>query len=216
MFKPKQFMAIIIIVACAMLTKMAFGWRNPGPYYDVRPQTDLALYHMICGDPNHKEIALASMDHSFKVYFVKNMKPNSYNPYFPAIYIQAHDECNGWLQVINTDRPDCYGRFIDTTPKDQEPYPFYNRNKDFTDNPIWSYGLLFKPVSYWIGHAYAVHVDEEQKTITCLGGVSWGYRFVWWWLRPIMILPVALDKKDWQTDWKTFQIELPGYKNIES
>jgi predicted nucleotidyltransferase len=27
-----------------------------------------------------------------------------------------------------------------------------------------------------------------------------------------LVLPVALEQKDWQTDWGTFQIELPGYK----
>jgi hypothetical protein len=159
----------------------------------------------------HKNII--SMGHRFDTYFIKNIQPGdsyAFAPYFPAIHIAADDSCTAWLQVVTTDNPD-YLHFIDSW---REGYPFYTRDKNFYDAPSWNYRFFNKTLSFWHAHAYAVRLDEQNKTIQCLGGISWGYKLPWWNLRPVMILPSTLTKNDWVTDWEVFQKALPDYQDI--
>jgi hypothetical protein len=114
------------------------------------------------------------------------------------------------LHIVKTDSK--LHDFIDSWP---EGYPFYTRGRIFYDNPFWSYGIFSKSISFWIGHAYAVCVNEKNKTVKCLGGISWGYRLPWWSLRPIMILPSALSEIDWQVDLKMLQEAFLGYVIIQ-
>lgn len=82
---------------------------------------------------------------------------------------------------------------------------FYSLDQDFFANSATSYGLFDKRISPWIGHAYALQVNDINKTIECIGGISWGFKLPWWSLRPIMILPSALTEQDWETDWLTIE-----------
>ena len=88
---------------------------------------------------------------------------------------------------------------------------FYSLDQDFFANDGDFYTIFDKKISPWMGHAYAVQVDDKQKTVQCVGGISWGFRLPWWSLRPVMILPAALTQEDWQTDLPVFQGSLKEY-----
>ncbi|MCX5924536.1 MAG: hypothetical protein NTZ68_03880 [Candidatus Dependentiae bacterium] len=215
MKKMKIWFVLIVLIALGILTKFAvefaINWRNPGPNYAAQ-RTDYYIYT----DKKQQHVTITSMKHIFDVAYVKNAQPDCNGPYFPAIHIKAKSLHNAWLHVVQTDctAEPRWLHFIDAWPKGHEHYPFYAIGKDFADNPQWNYSLFSKPLSFWIGHAYAVQIDHEKKTIECVGGISWGFRLPWWSLRPVMILPTALTEKDWHTDWKVFQQSLPEYKNI--
>jgi len=209
----KIIIGVIWTIGCIVLGVKLAEWKNLGP--NKRPTDERSWLSIIYDDSKHQHVVLKSMEHDFDVHYVKNAKPNCFNPYFPAVYIVATGTYDRWLHIIRTTdcRLDqCYAAFIDTWP---EGYPFYTWGQSFSDAPIITYGLMYKPWSSWVGHVYAVQVDEENKTIQCVGGISWGYQLPWWSLRPVMILPSALTENDWQTDWNVFETALPGYKNIK-
>lgn len=134
-----------------------------------------------------------------------------FNPYFPIIHIKTDQEHNAWLHIIRTDCLDAaLQEFIDSDGAAQSS--FYTLNQDFYDAPLWRYMLFSKPLSYWIGHAYAVKVDHEKKTIKVIGGIKWGFRLSFFPIKPQMILPSYLHLEDWQSDWEVFKRELKGYK----
>lgn len=192
------------------------SWVSPDSYANLDIKGEKAWHGQIDDNPERIHVVLNSMMHDFDIHYVKNMPLKSHNPYFPGIHIVGNESCNAWLHVVRTDAkllPE-WRQFIDSWPKCHECYPFYTKSKHFLDAPLWRYHIFFKPLTWWVGHAYALHFDEDQKTITCLGGISWGYRLGWLWFKPTMILPTALTEQDWQTDWKVFEKELLGYKNI--
>jgi len=89
---------------------------------------------------------------------------------------------------------------------------FYSLQEDFLDNIP---DPLIHGRHSCVGHAYAVQVSNANKTIECVGGVSWGFRWPWWWsLQPVMIRPAALTSTDWQTDWLIFEKALREYKDV--
>ena len=203
----KCIIGLIGIIGCIALGLKLTEWRSPEPNY-MSQRTDYGIFT----DEKQVHVAITSMQHIFDVAYVKNTQPDCKGPYFPAIYITAQCPHNAWLHVVTTDctAEPRWLHFIDVGPK--KYYPFYAVEADFADNPCWHYSLFSKPLSFWVGHAYAVQVDHEKKTITCVGGISWGFRLPWWSLRPVMILPSALIESDWQTDWKLFEATLPGYE----
>lgn len=123
------------------------------------------------------------------------------NPYFPTIKITAlnNDIHDAWLHIVHSDtNAEKWRVFIDA---DQNNYPFYSLNKKFLDSPLWLYGLISKPLSYWEGHAYSVHLKDGK--IEFLGGVKWGFKLSFFNLRPVMIAPAPLTKKDFEDDIKS-------------
>lgn len=200
---------LVGIIFLGVLIAIAFDWKNPRPI-DRSQRTDYYIFT----DKKQQKVVISSMRYDFDVAYVKNAQSDCAGPYFPAIHIKTQASHNAWLHLVRTD---CTAEprwlcFIDAC---REQYPFYSVRQDFSDNPLWYYSLFSKPLSFWIGHAYAVQVDHQNKTIECVGGISWGFRLAWWSLRPVMILPLALTQNDWCVDWKIFQEALPGYKNIE-
>ncbi|MBP6892564.1 hypothetical protein KBB68_03215 [Candidatus Babeliales bacterium] len=186
-------------------------WKNPGSNYDTS-----RIDYCIGADKKQQHVTIISMQHFFDIAYVKNAQSDYPSPYFPAIHIKAKSVHNAWLHVVQTDciAESKWLHFIDACPQGHKYYPFYAVDTDFVDNPCWSYSVFSKPLSFWIGHAYAVQVDHKKKTIECVGGISWGFKLSWWNLNPIMILPFALTQSMWQQDWKFFQKALPEYENI--
>lgn len=201
------------LLCCIVLYVILAHWRNPGPYVFLQPKNEEAWHHFIHDDSSCKHQKIQSMGNQFDVFYIEIVDSKKANPHFPAISIEACNECSAWLHIVKTDckQNSKWHHFIDTW---SEGYPFYTRGKVFYDNPFWKYGLFSKELSFWVGHAYAILIDEEHKTIKCLGGISWGYRLPWWSLRPIMILPLPLNQVDWQADWEFFETVFLDYKNM--
>lgn len=158
----------------------------------------------------------AGGDKHFDVSLVENSKPNCLNPHFPCIHIQASESHNAWIHIVYTDAKAPEWRvFIDAANnKDIQgsPYPFYTYEHDFYDAPLWTYSLFTKPLRFWKGHAFAVEVDHQKKSIKCLGGIEWGFELSHFRLRPKAIYPQLLNKQDWENVWQLFQEKLPGYQ----
>jgi hypothetical protein len=191
-----------------------FNWQNPqvNRAFNLSSQE---LYELIKNDQEGQHKIIDSMNYLFDIHFIENMNMDSLNPYFPAIYI-INNSCNAWLHLVQTDskfQPE-YQKFIDCDKSIVDLYPFYTKDKIFVDQPHWGYSFFSKPLSYWIGHAWAIELDEQKKTIKCVGGISWGYRLFCCSFKPTMILPTSLTNQDWQTDWKVFQQFLPDYQDI--
>ncbi len=116
------------------------------------------------------------------------------------------------MQIVRTDSADPqFNVFIDCFP---ETLPFYTRSERFYDIPCWYYSFFSKPVYFWDALAYAVEIDEQNKTIACVGGISWGYAFRQFSFKPDATVPQALTKDDWVNDFKIFQEALADYQNI--
>lgn len=188
------------------------NWRSPK--VNLAGERDICKY--IEQNPNKLSFELVNQKGiRFFVNLVKNCEVRAINPYFPAIGIKIRPECNAWLHIARTDCQDPKLRtFIDAPAPDSKysTYPFYSKLSYFCDAPLWTYGLLWKPLSFWKGHAFALQVDDVSKTIKCLGGVQWGFQLHWTKLRPVAIIPKLLDETVWLRDFEFFQKELADYR----
>lgn len=182
------------------------GWKNPPQNLNSKK----SIYNSI-HDTKHTTTSMASMNHNFTMYYVSHTCPKSTNPYFPAIHITTDvKSCNGWIQIVHTDTNDPqWQHFIDAPPT---CFPFYTLENELYDNPIWNYLLFYKPCSSWIAHSYAVSINHQTKTITCLGGIQWGFKLSYFKLRPCMILPSALEIESWKQDCLIVAQALKDYK----
>lgn len=196
-----------------------YQWQSP--YYpELSPNSLQDSYDMIHKNPHRTFTQITSMGNNFDIYYVKSIQPTdpyAFAHYFPAIHMIASESCNAWLQVVTTDniiQPQ-YQRFIDSVPKDDSRYPFYTTERNFYDFPQWTYSFFTKPVNIWKAHAWAIHVNNDNKTIKCLGGISWGYRLPQFSFKPSMILPEPLSKQNWQKDWEEmYQPIFKDYRDI--
>ena len=198
----------------AVLILLLFGylhfWKSP----DVTHQSTRSISNCIY-DEKHESILLSSMGHSFNVTYTESASNDCINPHFPAIHITTKTVHNAWIHVISTDSTDKkWQHFIDM-PSDKSIAPFYTLEGDFFDAPLWKYRFFSKPLSYWKGHAYAVLIDRDRKTIVFLGGVEWGFGLSKISIFPSMIRPVSLTHQDLQQDLDFLENQLVGYKIIK-
>ena len=200
-----------VLLFFAFLYYAVFLWQSPG----INHECSSSLHLQIHTDSEAKKITITSWkDANFEVYLVHNAGVKCINPYFPQIHINTDKPHNAWLQVVYTDSKEPrYKIFVDTVEK-TELDPFYTFDKDFYDAPSWTYSFLDKPLAFWRGHAYAVKVDHEKKTIECLGGIEWGYDLKYNKLRPVALMPRPLNQSDWDKDLTFFSKNLPHYKFI--
>lgn len=159
--------------------------------------------------PISKEcVSIKSMGNVFGIDFIEN----SIQTGFPSIHIAACDMCNAWVQLVKTDSPFFdLQQFVDTC---KDIAPFYTTKEfyeDFYDAPLWNITPTYRPLNYWIGHVYAVNVDFEAKTVTCLGGISWGFRIPEYKHTPTMIRPEGLTQQEWISDKQFFAKYLSDY-----
>ncbi len=169
------------------------------------------IVNVIDADPCLIKNRLISMKNEFDVSYVKH----SSRKHFPGVHFQVNYDVRRvcWLQIVRTDCKDIkLQEFIDAC---DELFPIYTHGEHFYDIPIWNYGYFNKPLSFWRAHSYAVALDHNQKTVQCLGGISWGFELSFWRLWPYTILPKSLDKSNWIQDWNVFKKELPGYTIIQ-
>ncbi|NDB85354.1 MAG: hypothetical protein EB127_22025 [Alphaproteobacteria bacterium] len=150
----------------------------------------------------------------FKIKQINNSSKESINPYFPVIVIEPNLKIDAWIHVVYTDASHPYNSkrktFVDYNPKWTE-YPFYSYAQYFYDAPLWTYSFFSKPLSFWKGHAFAVSVDHQKKSIHCIGGIEWGFELSYFRLRPKSIHPQLLNKETWEKAWQILQEKLPGY-----
>lgn len=215
----------MLIAACFGISLIIgyylYTWRCPGVNNNYRLNYRECIYE----DPSRKELKFTSCGSMFTINYVEHTLIKARNPTFPSIHIVTNDQCNAWLQIIYTDCPPnkdwlfipinenlCYR--IDTAPKDNDPnkvYPFYTLTNDLYDSPQWNFSFKQRDLSFWRAHAYAVSVNQEKKTISCIGGISWGYKLLPFHFKPKMILPQSLSIDDWKNDWKLFSTVLPDF-----
>ena len=193
--------------------KSAFAWKSSEVNWSSKRSIASSIY-----DATHRTCNFVSMGNAFVVNYVEHAGKDCLNPDFPAIHITTKAEYTAWMQVVRTDSVvSAWQEFIDTPDKERRPEdyekvaPFYSLGEDFYDAVSWHYTLFQKPLSFWRGHAYAVHVDREAKTITCVGGISWGYELSQWRILPKCTVPCALTEQDWEKDWELFCTALSEY-----
>ena len=195
-------------VSVMMLFWSIYHWENPS----VNRNSHIDMHTSIHESIDYKNNGIGSMGSLFDVHYVEHAHKNALNPYFPAIHITTDASHTAWLHVVRTDtvykESQC---FVDAEP---DVYPLYTNQQDFYDAPHWRYTLHTKPLSFWEGHAYAVQIDNESKTIRCVGGIGWGFRLTYTALRPQMIVPYPLTVDDWQRDWLVLSKALEGYNLI--
>lgn len=150
------------------------------------------------------------------VWLTPNNTKQSLNPYFPSIAITLSNNSthNAWLHMVYTDSEvPLLQAFIDTCP---ELYPFYTYEKVFQDAPLWNYSVWYKPLYYWKGHAFAVHVNKVDKTIKCICGIQWGFTLTYSSFLPQYMHPTLLDDSMFYDAWKRFfSNALPEYRLIK-
>lgn len=156
----------------------------------------------------------------FNVSYVENSSESCVNPYFPSIKISSTIQHNAWLHIVRTNNKD-WEVFIDTVDKDKYPklYPFYTKidnpysqfksDNNFYDAPLWSY-RLWHDETIWIGNAYPIEIDDKAKVITFSQGISWGFKFGNFKLRPSIIHPKNINVLT--DDLEIFKQALSGYK----
>lgn len=211
--KFKLILAVFIIPLCIIAIYLT-TWKSPGN----NDKGELYLHPENINFNKHTpdlELALhSSSGVMFKIKQINNSSKESINPYFPVIVIEPNLKIDGWIHVVYTDasHPENlkWKTFADYDPKWTE-YPFYSYAQYFYDAPLWTYSLFSKPLSFWKGHAFAVQVDHQKKSIHCLGGVEWGFELSQFKLRPKAINPKTLNNLDWDKAWQLLQEKLPGY-----
>ncbi len=212
----KFFLRLGLIVLGVSLLVFAgwfvFSWRS----LDINRASKRSIHSCIYDGKHHTD-TIESMGNEFVVSYVENADADCINPGFPSIHITTEAEHTAWLHIVRTDcSQGMWQQFIDTVDQKQCPsvFPFYTLDQDFYDAPCWHYTLWDK-FSFWRGHAYAVHVDHQEKTVRCVGGVAWGYELFYSTITPRAIEPYALAAQDWKRDWDIFNAELPGYNLLE-
>ena len=206
--KINKIFTLISIVALALAVIIyAAIWQSPGVNFGAARKIHQCIY-----DDNkklHFHLNGAEKNY-FDISLVKNTGADCINPYFPTIHIKASDTHNAWVQIVYTDSniPQLQV-FIDA---ENTTYPFYTYAQDFYDAPIWRYNLLDKPLSFWRANAFAAKIDAENKTVSCVCGVEWGFELSFFKLRPKAIYPKLLGKKDWDAAWEILKEKLPGYQ----
>jgi hypothetical protein len=218
MLIKKSKCCIVCIILLSILILYLYYKYQFQSYIKIDKNYKNSIHNCIYNSKNHKHVQIYSLDNIFDIAYVENTNKYSINPYFPAININSKIEHNAWLHCINTDTVQLeFRNFIDTVDPVLFPeiYPFYTLQEDFYDAPLWKNHSLFnKPLSFWIGHAWAVLVDFEKKTIKPIGGILWGFRLSYFAINPIFIQPSALNLKDWENDWKVFSKKLLEFSVI--
>ncbi|QEK39818.1 hypothetical protein [Candidatus Sneabacter namystus] len=178
---------IPLLLLFIVLGWRAYNWESPGMNTNYSADWQ--------SDPKRKQLHLTNCI----IDFVENTSVDCLNPHFPSIAIKVSKFHNAWVHVVYTDSDQSSLRaFIDSTA---DIYPFYNKSQnDFMDCPLWHYSLFRKPITFWNGHAWAVIVDYENKTIKPVVGISWGFRLVKTRLRPVAIWPSQLGNNAWEKD----------------
>lgn len=166
-------------------------------------QFDPNYYYNYLSEKTDRKTNIISMGNNFSINYIEQAPIDGVNPHFPIITIKSGKKISGWLQIVYTDTKELkYKKFIDSWP---EGHPFYTHDILFKDAPCWNYSLINKPLSFWKAHTYAIEYDEMTNTITCLGGIKWGFQFNYFFsLWPTMILPEALNSSDWHIDQQCF------------
>lgn len=209
-----KILLIALIVLLISLVLWIVTWRSP----DINLLSEWNINTCIDGDTRKLHFKLGVQPGKyFEIDLIENSKPGCLNPYFPSIRIQTNDEHNAWVHIVYTDSSiPQWQMFIDAENKDipHSAYPFYTYEQDFLDDPLWTYSLLNKPLSFWNGHAFAVKIDHENKAITCIGGIEWGFSLSTIRLRPEAIHPKLLDEYAWKQAWQVLHEKLPGYKQM--
>lgn len=196
-----------IFLCTSSLLMFILLWENPR----LNWTTTRSIYDCIDKE-NSKSKTLNSFDHTLGANWVENSKENCINPFFPSIHISTASDHNAWLQIVYTDSQDQkWNKFIDTETNSKK-FPFYTFEPDFYDAPYWNYTFFQKPLSFWKAHVYAVMVDYKNKTIKCVGGIEWGYRFSVFQFHPKMIIPIELNEQNWKKDWLEFKTALQDYQ----
>ncbi len=207
-------LGLLSLVLCGFMIPVGkvLKWRSP----EANMVGERDIHKSIQQDENKLNFVLTNEQGTqFCIDLVKNCKPDSINPHFPAIYIKTNPECNAWAHIVYTDAKDQKLRtFIDALEPSAQysNYPFYARSNDFADAPLWTYGLFSKPLSFWKGHAFALLVDDLNKTVKCLGGVEWGFELHYTNLRPVAIIPRLLDENAWTKACQLLKKELADYE----
>jgi hypothetical protein len=151
---------------------------------------------------DRKDLTIESFGNSFSTQM-------SIEQNFPAIHITMHGDYNAWIHLVRTDAEDPKLReFVDTC---HETYPFYTKGIAFDDAPLWHITPTHKPLTFWIGHAYAVRVDFNGKKILCLGGIKWGFTIKDNCIHPNAINPNGLTNEDWLVDQKILAKTISEY-----
>ena len=201
--------AFRIILFC-FLTIWIATWQSPGVNY----LGDTTIHTCIHSDDSRLRFLLNAGGGNFDISLVEHSKQTCLNPYFPSIHIQASQPHNAWVHIVYTDsKAPEWRTFIDAVniESSSSAYPFYAYGQDFYDAPLWTYSLFNKPLGFWKGHAFAVDVDHQKKSIHCIGGIEWGFELSYLRLRPKSIYPQLLNKQDWEKAWQILQAKLPGY-----
>lgn len=201
----KLMLATFITFICFLIIWLA-TWQSP----DINHSGETNIHTCIHSDDRKLHFKLdAGGGNNFDVYLVENSKPNCLNPYFPSIHIQASQPHNAWIHIVYTDsKAPEWRTFIDAV---KIAYPFYTYEQDFYDAPLWTYSLFNKPLRFWKGHAFAIKVDHQKKSIDCIGGIEWGFELSYFRLRPKATAPRLLNKEHWAKAWQILQEKLPGY-----
>lgn len=205
-FRMRTFWVLLLTVCGISAAFWALTWKSPSINWDYKKEI-----HRCIHESNPDTLFLPSGSGLFEIHFVKQAGTDCVNPHFPSIQIKTSAPHNAWIQVIYTDADDeKYKAFVDAA-EGSNHHPFYSYEPDFYDAPIWVYTLFSKPVHNWQAHAYAVRHDPVSKKVTCIGGISWGYKLSPFRLRPQTILPSFLTQEDWEKDWELIKIHLKDY-----
>jgi hypothetical protein len=206
----KLFLYLSLFLLFVWLGKVAYNWESPSLNLNCKK----SIYDSIYGK-EHLTLKINSMSSEFDVNYVANAATDCVNPYFPDIHIATASHHTGWIHIVHTDAADPrWQKFIDSTVPPDETYPLYTSSPDFYDSPHWNYKLFQKPLSFWKGHAYAVRVDDDQKTVHCVGGIEWGFELPYWSLRPHCLTPRALTRDHWTKDWILLENAFQGYTRL--
>jgi hypothetical protein len=196
----------LLTILFFMLIILAITWKSPS----INTSAKVNIHTCIHNDNKKLYFKLnAQQGVYFYIHLAENSKADCINPYFPSIHIQTNKKPNAWLHIVYIDSREQQWRiFIDSQ---LSTHPFYTYERDFYDAPIWTYTLFKKPLTFWKGHAFALEIDDINKTINCIGGIEWGFELLWFKLTPKAIPPKMLDNKAWKQAWQIIKAKLPGY-----
>jgi hypothetical protein len=134
---------------------------------------------------------------------------------FPFLQIENAEKANAYIQFVMTNVPDPqninkFWNFIDKPDDLPASTPFISSSGVYQRNPSWIF-LLAQFFFNMKWEALAFPVQHENKQVTALGAIKWGWEKKAFSYSPTAIKPSPVQNETWPLAKEVLSKNFPGY-----
>jgi hypothetical protein len=168
--KAKGVLVVCWIAGMLLYYSVDFSYEKKMARYDIKNRANVTSIHDCIYNREHKNTNIISMGNTFNINYVESTTTDCPDPYFPAIHIKTKAEHNAWFYVRHTE---VSKKHNNTYEVEKTNDAFFSFEQDYYDTPYWYH--IASEVDLWQNNVYAINMNHINKTIRCVGGISWGF-----------------------------------------